>query len=226
MPSITFQVQSREHGRRVVRQGRKIGMVPSVIYGSGVDNEFLFVDSLRLQKLTKKVGESTIIDLLIGDRPGIPVLLGEIQRDSVTEHILHVDFRAIRMDEELETEIALRFVGESKAVKTLGGVLMKNLETLRVKCFPRFLVDTIDVPISRLEGLGMNITVKDLLLPEGVKPLHQQSDIVVSVLRVEEEKPELVAESAQAQPERIGEEEGKEKEGKEKEAVKTSRENE
>ena len=48
-------------------------------------------------------------------------------KDPLSGEFVHIDFRHIRMDQELEAEIALTFIGESSAVKGLGGIFVKVL---------------------------------------------------------------------------------------------------
>ena len=57
------------------------------------------------------------------------------------------------MDEKIEKEIRLEFVGESPAVKEMGGVLVRSLDELPIKCFPADLPSEIQVERSILMGL-------------------------------------------------------------------------
>jgi large subunit ribosomal protein L25 len=79
-------------------------------------------------------------------------LLKEEQRNPVLRMtLIHVDFYEVDMAKEIHTEIPLHFVGESKAVKELAGVLIRSINEIEVKCLPTDLVKQIEVDISSLK---------------------------------------------------------------------------
>jgi len=97
-------------------------------------------------------------------------------------------FFQVNMADKITTEIPLHFVGESKAVKELSGSLIKDIDSLEVECLPDALVDHIDVDISILNNYHDEISVKDLILPAGMKLTHDVNRVIVSVIppRVQE----------------------------------------
>ena len=97
------------------------------------------------------------------------------------------------MKEEIETEVELEYVGESLAVKALGGILVKSLDSLEVKCLPADLPSSILVDISALKTFDDHICVKDLKIPAGVE-VGIEPDTVVALVappRSENELSEL-----------------------------------
>jgi len=95
----------------------------------------------------------------------------------------------VKMTEKLRTEITLRFIGESAAVKELGGVLVKNLDHIKVETLPVDLVPEIPVDIARLKTFDDLIHVKDLAVPKGITVLDKEDEVVALVTppRSEEE---------------------------------------
>jgi len=73
---------------------------------------------------------------VIDDAKPINVLIHDFQLDALTDEFIHVDFYLVDMNAIVETEIPLVFVGESQAVKSLGGTLVKNQDTVTVKALP------------------------------------------------------------------------------------------
>jgi large subunit ribosomal protein L25 len=93
----------------------------------------------------------------------------------------HIDLLQVRMDEEIEAHIPLEFVGESEAVKTLGGMLLKNLDEVLVSCLPANLPHSITVDISALATFDDHITAGDLKLPAKVELKSDAETIVAGV---------------------------------------------
>jgi large subunit ribosomal protein L25 len=117
------------------------------------------------------------------------VIIYEIQKDPVTSNYIHADFFQVRMDEEIEKEVELSYIGEAPAVKELGGVLVKSLDEITVKCLPADLPSEIEVDITVLKTFEDHITVKDLKISPKVKFDIDQETVVALVAppRSEEE---------------------------------------
>jgi large subunit ribosomal protein L25 len=169
MDKIKLAAKIREIFGRKTKKGRKEGLIPAVIYGHGLKSRSLWVNALDFAKLVKKSGESTIIELEIEKEKSHNVIIYEIQKDPVSEKYIHVDFFQIRMNEEIETKVELDYVGEAPAVKELGGVLVKNIDEIPVKCLPADLPSKIEVDISGLKTFEDYIYVKDLSISPKVK---------------------------------------------------------
>ena len=108
----------------------------------------------------------------------------------MTDKYTHVDFFQVRMDEEIETEVELNFVGESPAVKEQGGILVKNISEITVKCFPGDLPSEINVAISVLKTFDDRICIKDLKISPKVK-IDLEPETVVALVEEPRSEAEL-----------------------------------
>lgn len=169
MEKITLESKLREERGRKTNKGRKLGMVPGVIYGKKIKPQSLWVNALDLSRLLKKFGESVIIDLKIDAKGGQNVIIHELQKETVTGKYTHVDFYQVDMAEKIEAEVHLEFIGESEAVKALGGNLVKSIDKIEVECLPADLPSHIDVDISAIKTFADHILVKDLKVSDKVK---------------------------------------------------------
>lgn len=160
---------------------RKAGTLPVVLYGKGVDSRSLTVVEGDFLKVFKKAGESTLVDLAVDAAPPVKVIVHDLQRHPITNKIIHVDLLQVKMTEKLHTDIALHFVGEAAAVKELGGVLVKNLDHLKVEALPGDLVAEITVDISALKDFDSIIHVSDLVLPKGIESLDKTDEVIALV---------------------------------------------
>jgi len=189
MEKVELKAKMRDVFGKKTNKGRAAGLIPAVVYGRGIESVSLWVNMLDFRRLLKKSGESTMIGLEIDGKNDRNVIIYEIQRNPVTDSIIHVDFFQVRMDEEIETEVELEFIGESLAVRDLGGVLVRNMDEIEVKCLPGDLPSRINVDISVLNTFEGRICVKDLKIPEKVKIELDPETVValVSAPRSEEE---------------------------------------
>ncbi|PJE58421.1 MAG: 50S ribosomal protein L25, partial [Candidatus Portnoybacteria bacterium CG10_big_fil_rev_8_21_14_0_10_36_7] len=105
---------------------RRDGFVPAILYGHDVKNAPLSVSAKEFEEVLKQAGESTLVDLTIEDKKPVKILIHDVTRDPVSSDPIHIDFYQVNMKEKIKTQIALVFVGESLAVKEMGGVLVKN----------------------------------------------------------------------------------------------------
>lgn len=166
---------------------RRDGLIPAIVYGKSSEPKQVALLISAVEKIYREVGETTLIDLKIGNET-LKVLIQDIQRDPLSMQISHADFRQIDMKEKLEADIPLNFVGESRAVKELAGILNKSMDTIAVKCLPDALVSEIDVDLALLENFGDVIHVGDVKLPEGMELVVDSKFVIMTVSEPRSEK--------------------------------------
>jgi len=180
---------------------RKQGWIPAILYGRGYDNVNLQVKSNEFIKIFAEAGESTLLDMKGESVEDAKVLIKEVQTDPVKDNFLHIDLYKIRMDEPIYTEIPLRFEGEAPAVKDLGGILVKNLDKVEVKCLPGDLVHDIAVDISQLKEYNDSISIKDLQAPLGIEFMSGEDVQIVSIAEPRKAEEEVKPEEPSAETE-------------------------
>ncbi|MFW0871121.1 MAG: 50S ribosomal protein L25 [Patescibacteria group bacterium] len=161
-------------------------LVPAICYGPDIDPISIQIPYGEVVSLLHKAGSSTIIDLEVAGEGAHEVLIKDIQRHPVTEDILHIDFYAIKRGEEIEIDVPLEFVGQSKAAQA-GGVLTYVMYELPVRCRPRNLPEKIEIDLSLLAELGQAITVADIHPGEGVTILSEPEEAIAIVSEAKEE---------------------------------------
>ena len=182
-------------GSGQLKQMRREGWLPSVVYGRGVVNENLKVDAKTFAELlAHSSSDNILINLDIEGEGSRSVFLKMIQHDPLTGHALHVDFLAVDDKTEITANIPVHLIGEAKGVKA-GGVLEQYAHTLEIICFPNDLPDSIEKDVTFLEE-GQSLHIGEIELPKGVKATHA-ADVVVAHIG----KPAaLVSEQAAAAP--------------------------
>lgn len=91
-----------------------------------------------------------IIDLdLEGKR--FAALLKEIQKETISGDILHIDFNLLRHDRKIRVRVPLHLNGTAKGVKD-GGILEHSIHEIEVECDSDHLPEKIEVDITDLEA--------------------------------------------------------------------------
>ncbi len=202
-----------------VRQLRRAGKLPAVIYGHNVEPVAITLDARDATLSLSKVSSSTLISIEV-DGQEIPTLVREKQRDFIRNVLTHVDFMAVSLKEKLRAEVSIELTGVSPAVKDFNAILVNGLTSLTVECLPTDLPEKFVVDISILAVIGNGIHVSDIVVPENIKVLDDPAEmVVVATAPAKEEVAEVAAvapvEGEGGEPEVI--EKGKKEEGEEAE---------
>lgn len=174
---------------RNVKKLRKEGKIPANVFGKKVKSLALTIDRIPFCKLFRKVGETTLVDLLVnGEKDPRPVLVTDIQRDPVSDQIIHVDFHQVDLTQKVTADIPVRIVGEAPAVKDKGAVLVLVLSSIHVEALPTDLPDHFEADVSGLVEFGESIHVKDLKVDrEKVKLIVSDDETVATIQQPKEE---------------------------------------
>jgi large subunit ribosomal protein L25 len=204
----TLAATHREVTGKAVNRLRKEGRLPGVVYGHGVDSSNVSIDDHEFELLRKHTGPNSLVDLSVDGKKALPVLINQVQVHPVNRRPLHVDLFLVRMTEELTVDVPLVPVGESVAVTQLGGTLLHQTESVRVKALPDHLPQSIEYSIESLVDFDGALHVRDLSVPADVTLLTDPDDVIAKVQapRVEvEEEPTAEAETAEGEAAEGGE---------------------
>jgi large subunit ribosomal protein L25 len=191
--TVTPRIQT---GRSASRRVRKANAIPAILYGKHTSPEKLSVDTPEFVRLLKVVsGRAVLIELQqAGKAEKALSFLQEIQRDPITDKYLHLDLQEVKPNEKFEIRVPVVAAGESFGVKNQNGVLEVNAHTLRVRCFPKDLPESINVDVTDLK-VGETIKVSELKAIPGVDFLDFKGQPIVSCV---EPVAEIVQEVAAA----------------------------
>lgn len=191
--AFSLSAEARTITGRKVASLRKDGLVPAVTYGHNKKTETITVPAKEFMKVYKQAGQSSLIDLTIGNNKPVKVLIQEVQIDAVKAICLSADFYIVNLKEKLRANVPLKFVGVSDAVDVLGGNFIAAKDEVEIECLPDNLMSEITVDISPLKTFDDSLYVKDLIVNEGVEILDDLEEVVASITepRSEEELAEL-----------------------------------
>jgi large subunit ribosomal protein L25 len=172
---VKLSVSARARiGGTVANKLKREGLVPAVIYGGKEAPLPLQVGAREINNLLSRArGENILVELEIenaGAKTSRMALIQEVQHETLSGGIVHVDFHAVSMNEVLHTSVPIEGRGEPAGVKSFGGILEQLLRSLEIECLPKDLPEVLSIDVSGL-NIGSSIHVKHIMLPAGVKAL-------------------------------------------------------
>jgi large subunit ribosomal protein L25 len=158
MKTITIEGQLRtEMGKQATRQLRSEEKVPGVIYGGA--KEVNFSAPTASFKTLVYTPDFQLAEVKVEGKT-YKCILKDLQFDKVTDELIHVDFLELVEDRQITATIPLKFTGTSKGVKD-GGKLITKMKALKIKTYPKYLKENIEVDLTDLE-LNGNLRVEDV----------------------------------------------------------------
>jgi len=197
---------------------RNDGKVVSVLYGSKGENIILSLDEKSWQKLFEMHStHNLVLDLIIdNDETNTELIkIGEVQRDPLSERLIHVDLIRLEKTVKSEFEVPMELLGRSDGQKA-GGVLSLMLNALKVECFPNMVPEKVSVDISNFK-LGEKFHVSDLKWDNPDVTLLVNDSQIIFTIELPKIKAEVVEEvKAEAEEGEEAEEGGEKDKEKEK----------
>jgi len=190
---IKLQAKARTLEEGKASKIRNENFIPAVLYGPNIKSRNIKIKKLEFEKTFETAGESSLIDLEIDAEAPVKVLIKDTQVNPIKNQIIHADLYEVDMKKKITTEIPLHFMGEAPAVKELGAILVKDIDSLEVECLPGDLVSHIEVDLSVLKNFHDAIKTNDLKIPAGLKLVNETNDMVASVMEMKVEVEEVKA---------------------------------
>jgi large subunit ribosomal protein L25 len=195
----TLKVSQRDaFGSRATRRLRREGLVPGIVYGQGGEARPFQVPARELRTLLAE--GQTLVDLELEGSKAVPVVIKEQQHHPVRGEVMHLDFLEVRLDEEIQAEVAIELEGADNAPGVReGGVLEHVTREITVEALPTEIPEQITVDVSEMD-INDTINLASVAVPAGVKFMADEpEEITIATLsppRIEEEpEPELEEEA-------------------------------
>ncbi len=190
---ISLTLAKREVVGKQVRGLRRDGKVPAVIHNHGKDSIIVNAPFAEITKVYEKAGKHHPVDLKVGSDKYLAIIR-DVDLDPRKNTLRHVVFNAVRQNEKVQTEVPIRFEGDSAAEKA-GLMLLTQLDVVEVEATPRNLPDEIVVNVEALAEIGNKISVADLKAPEGVTIITEAEHPVVAVIETPAQQSEEAEEA-------------------------------
>ena len=168
-------------GKQAAKRLRREGRVPAVLYGGTAPQDISVDPKAVLKMIHGHEGSTQLLSLKVDGSSGARMaIIRDMQFDPVSEDLLHVDLQEVSADRAINVRVAVHPVGEAIGVRDTKGILNLVLHELEVSCLPTNIPARIDADVTNL-AIGDVLTIRDLIVPEGVRILNDPGQAVVTV---------------------------------------------
>jgi len=188
---------------RKVKQLRRQGFVPVVVYGNNQAGQSLQIEERPFERVLQQGGTSQLIEVNIAGQETLNVLVRDLQLHPVKRSIIHADLYAVNLKEKQQVSISIVPTGRSEA-ESSASMVLQVMDAIMVDALPTDIPIEIECDITAL-SMENALTVADLPALEGVEYLSEPDEMVFNMVAVRtaevEEVEEEGAEGAMAEPE-------------------------
>lgn len=198
MTKITLKTENRTVKGKKVKKLRREGLLPINLFGKDIKSIALTTKLIDFKKVFQKAKTTQVIYVGVGQKE-YPVLVQNLQIHPVNRNLLHADLKKIDLKEKTEVEVPIEVIGELAVVKSGEADLMILQPAVWVECLPTKIPEKIVVDISKLEGIGSEVKIKDLATSPEYKYIDEAQQIVVQIVEAKKEEikvPEAAPEEA------------------------------
>jgi large subunit ribosomal protein L25 len=188
-----------EFGSRGSRRLRGEGLVLGVVYGGGKDARPFQVAERDVR--TVLAGGQALFDLELEGSKAVPVVVKEQQHHPVRGDLQHIDLQEVKLDEEIQAEVAIELEGAEVAPGVKGGGVLEHVtREITVEALPTEIPERIVADVSAME-INDTLQLSVIPVPEGVKfAADDPEEVTIATLsppRVEEEPEPAVEEETE-----------------------------
>lgn len=166
---------------------RRDGQIPAVIYSNGNAGENISIKAAEYKQHLSHIKRghlpTTIFTLVNEEGKERKAIIKDIQYHVTTYNILHIDFEELHDDVLVNVKVPIEFLGAADCAGVkLGGVLRQVIRHLRVRCLPSKIPSSFGIDVR---SLNMKDTkrLRDINMPEGVRPMANMDEVVVVVAK-------------------------------------------
>lgn len=208
MKLVKINGEKRETlGSRESKRAKRNNLVPATLYGLKKDQIIFTFGYREIEKIAQgSTFFTNVFEITVDGKTDIAIVKS-VQRHSITDKIIHVDFTRVKNGESAVMTIPLEFANYEKcpALKREGTALNISKRNINLE-FAKF--DNVPNRITiDLEKITENVTLylKDLDIPEDAKPSDKE-DMVILAISARSSKADEEEEAEGAEGETEGEE--------------------
>jgi len=182
--SINLELELRTVTGKAVKHLRNEGKTPAVIHDHGKESVIVQGPYLELHRIYQKAGKHHPINLTAGTSK-YTVLIKTATFEPRNNRLSHIVFNAVDKNQQVEAEVPLRprysEGNESSPAERSSLIVLGQLAFVEVKAVPDKIPDVLEYDGEKLIEIGDQITVADLIVPDGVELLTEPEHVVATV---------------------------------------------
>lgn len=188
MPSddaLTLELEVREVTGKQVKRLREAGTVPAVIHDHGKPSITVQAPYLAIYRTYLRAGKHHPVQLVAGSKK-FTALIKSATFEPKKNMLTHVVFNAVNRNQKVEAEVPIRpryAEGEdSTPAERASMIVLEQLDAVEVRAVPDRIPDVLEYDAEKLAAEGDQVTVADLIVPEGVEVITEAEHGVATVI--------------------------------------------
>jgi large subunit ribosomal protein L25 len=182
--TINLDLAMRTVNGKAVKHLRREGQVPAVIHDHGKASLSVQGPYLELYRTYQKAGKHHPIHLTAGSST-FTALIKTATFSPKTNQLSHLVFNAVDKNQQVEAEVPVRARyaedNEASPAERASLIVLEQLAVVEVRAVPDKLPDVLEYDGERLVEIGDQISVADLIVPEGVEVITEPEHVIATV---------------------------------------------
>jgi large subunit ribosomal protein L25 len=182
--TINLELTARSVTGKAVNRLRREGQLPAVIHDHGKNSIVVQGPYLELYRTYQKAGKHHPINLTAGPNK-YTALIKTVTFDPRNNQLSHIVFNAVDKYQKVEAEVPIHVHysegNESSPAERSSLIVLEQLATVEVRAVPDKLPDALEYDGERLIEIGDQVTVADLIIPEGVEVITEPEHVIATV---------------------------------------------
>ena len=175
-------------GSNKVSKGRKEGNIPGVVYSKNEETKNIYIDEREMEKFVNQHGLSGRIGLNIEGAKSFAIIK-DIQRSSIKNKLLHVDFQTLDENEKIKMLIPINIVNREK-IESGDKILQILTNEVEIQTYPKHIPDNIELDVIKLQEKD-SLTLEDLNIAsdENIEILTDMDSVIATIVYAAAEEP-------------------------------------
>lgn len=175
--TLSSEIRSKV-GTNVNNRIRERGYIPGIIYGSNMNSLPLEINSNELENFVRNNSNNGLVGLGVGG-VNYTVFIKEIQKDPLTNKIIHVDFQQVSQNQKINVSVPIVLKG--KALVEKGGLIVQQqLRDVEIECLAQSIPQNLEFDISNFKP-GDSIRIGDMEFGQEISITQDPESIIASV---------------------------------------------
>lgn len=188
---MTILLNATKRGESA-KKVRRMGYVPGNIYGPGIDSNLdVKFEEKEINKLLKNhsIGAKTRVKINGNE---LTCVIKSIQHEPISNKPIHIELYTSSENRLVKVVVPIKIKGKEQLVRS-NLVLNTLVDKVEIQGVLKDLPEFIEIDVSLMKD-GDEITMKDITLPEGIKLLSDENEVVLTAMRpAQTEQSELVS---------------------------------
>lgn len=182
--ALSLDLQVREVTGKAVKRLRQTGQVPAVIHDHGKESVLVQAPYLSVLRVYQRAGKHHPVNLMAGTHK-YTALIKDATFEPRKNQLTHIVFNAVNRNQKVEAEVPVRARyaegNEASPAERGGLIVLEQLDSIAVRAVPDKIPDVLEYDAETLMAVGDQISVSDLLIPDGVEVITEPEHAVATV---------------------------------------------